>query len=132
MGSEPTAAKYYLRLKTDILWSCLNRFKIGHVKICIYIRFSCCQNQWAIKQKCIYRVSHQSFNQRWSLIIIIFLLLSKTLFQTYWRTAIHWGWSENLLGPAVVRNTAYLIALNEGWRVEKNLRNFWDFFFCSG
>ena len=36
------------------------------------------------------------------LIIIIFLLLSKALFQTYWRTAIRWGWSENLLGQAVV------------------------------
>ena len=36
----------------------------------------------------------------------IFLLLSKALFQTYWRTAIRWGWSENLLGQAVVWNTA--------------------------
>ena len=26
------------------------------------------------------------------------LLLSKAMFQTYWRTAIRWGWSENLLG----------------------------------
>ena len=26
--------------------------------------------------------------------IIIILLLSKALFQTYWRTAIRWGWSE--------------------------------------
>ena len=32
------------------------------------------------------------------IIIIIFLLLSKALFHTYWRTAILWGWSENLLG----------------------------------
>ena len=28
--------------------------------------------------------------------------MSKALFQTYWRTAIRWGWSENLLGQAVV------------------------------
>ena len=43
----------------------------------------------------------------WDLdIIIIFLLLSKALFQTYWRTAIRWGWSENLLGQVVVWNTA--------------------------
>ena len=40
------------------------------------------------------------------IILIIFLLLSKALFQTYWRTAIRWGWSENLLGQAVVWNTA--------------------------
>ena len=39
-------------------------------------------------------------------IIIIFLLLSKVLFQTYWRTAIRWSWSKNLLGQAVVWNTA--------------------------
>ena len=54
---------------------------------------------WLIKvffklQYCIYNI------------IIIFLLLSKALFQTYWRTAICWGWSENLLSQAVVWNTA--------------------------
>ena len=31
-----------------------------------------------------------------------FLLLSKALFQTNLRTAICWGWSENLLGQSVV------------------------------
>ena len=40
------------------------------------------------------------------IIIFLLLLLSKALFQTYWRTAIRSGWSENLLGQAVVWNTA--------------------------
>ena len=36
------------------------------------------------------------------IIIKIFLLLPKALLQTYRRTAIRWGWIENLLGQSVV------------------------------
>ena len=35
-----------------------------------------------------------------AVIIITFLLLSKALFQAYWRTAIHWGWSEKSPGSS--------------------------------
>ena len=44
--------------------------------------------------------------KRFPFFLFFIFLLSKALFQTYWRTTIRWGWSENLLGHAVVWNTA--------------------------
>ena len=73
-----------------IIWICKFRsFLNRDFTVCIYLNYGASTNY----------VDRTRWVSGTGIIIIILLLLSKALFQTYWRT-VHWSWSENLLGSS--------------------------------